>query len=72
MTNDHMTSDYPYFYAWKNNPKRETLYQRPCRIVARGALNSIMIEFENGEREVVSRNAARKMPVARHERKLRR
>ncbi len=52
--------DYPYYYAWKNNSKRETLYQRPCRIVARGALNSILIEFENGQREVVSRNAVRK------------
>ncbi len=55
-----MTPDYPYYYAWKNNSKRATLYQRSCRIVARGALNSVLIEFENGQREVVSRNAVRR------------
>jgi hypothetical protein len=50
---------YPYRYAWKNNSKRVTLYGRPCRIVARGAMNSIMIAFEDGQTEIVSRNAVR-------------
>jgi len=27
---------FEYFYAWRNNEKRKTLYGRPCRIVARG------------------------------------
>ncbi len=53
-------SDYPYCYAWKNNEKRATLHQRACRIVRRGALNSVLVEFETGQREVVSRNALRK------------
>ncbi len=53
-------SEYPYYYAWKNNEKRAALHQRACRIVERGALNSVLIEFENGQREVVSRNALRK------------
>jgi len=52
-------SAYPYFYAWRNNEKRETLYRRPCRVVARGAMNSVAVEFENGQREIVSRNAVR-------------
>jgi hypothetical protein len=51
----------PYYYAWKNNPKRKTLYGRKCRIVARGKMNSILIEFEDGQRECVSRNAVRKI-----------
>lgn len=50
-----------HYYAWKNNEKRRTLYQRPCRILARGAFNSILIEFENGQREIVSRNAVRRL-----------
>lgn len=54
-----------HYYAWKNNPKRETLYRRECRILARGALNSILIEFADGQREIVSRNAVRRLAHAR-------
>ncbi len=53
--------DYPYYYAWGNNSKRVTLKDRPCRVVARGKMNSVLIEFENGQREVVSRYAIRKV-----------
>lgn len=48
-----------YFFAWKNNPKRQTLYKRRCRVIARGALNSVLIEFEGGQKECVSRHAVR-------------
>lgn len=50
-----------HYYAWKNNAKRVTLYLRRCRVVARGSMNSVLIEFENGQREVVSRNAIRRL-----------
>ena len=49
-----------HFYAWKNNEKRAKLFKRPCRILARGTMNSVLIEFENGERSVVSRRALRR------------
>ena len=49
-----------YKYAWGNNPKRLTLKGRKCRVVARGKMNSCMVEFEDGQREVISRNALRK------------
>ncbi|MCB0684226.1 MAG: hypothetical protein KDC32_25460 [Saprospiraceae bacterium] len=58
-----------YRYAWKNNPqmglypcpKRITLYGRTCRVLVRGKLNSALVEFiDNGQREVISRNALRK------------
>lgn len=52
---------YEYFYAWRNNQKREALYKRACRVVARGRMNSCLIEFENGQREVVSRNAVKRL-----------
>ena len=41
-------------YAWKNNEYRKALYNRECVIIARGKKNSICIEFENGQREIVS------------------
>lgn len=54
-----------HYYAWRNNSKRATLYGRHCRIVARGSLNSILVEFENGQREIVSGNSIRRID-ARH------
>jgi hypothetical protein len=52
---------YPYYFAWKNNSKRAELYLRKCRVLARGAMNSALVEFENGQREIISRNALRKV-----------
>jgi len=51
----------PYYYAWKNNTKRVTLHRRKFHIVARGAMNSALVEFENGQREIISRNAIRRV-----------
>jgi hypothetical protein len=48
------------YYAWRNNSKRATMYRRRCRIVARGAMNSVLIEFESRQHEVVSRYSVRK------------
>ena len=41
-------------------PQGSPLFGRRCRIVARGSLNSRLIEFEDGERHVVSGNALRR------------
>ncbi len=49
-----------YYYAWKNNSKRATLYHRHCRVLARGKMNSALVEFENGQKEIISRNALRR------------
>ncbi|MCF8129072.1 MAG: hypothetical protein K9N10_11205, partial [Deltaproteobacteria bacterium] len=46
-------------YCWGNNPKRQTLKGRKCRIIASGKMNSILVEFETGQRECVSRRAVR-------------
>ena len=51
-----------HYYAWKNNEKRATLYKRHLQIIARGKMNSALVEFENGQREIISRNALRKLP----------
>ena len=50
-----------YRYVWRNNAKRATLHGRLCRVVCRGRMNSALVEFaDNGQREVISRNALRK------------
>lgn len=49
-----------YLYKWCNNDKRKTLYGRTCKLLVRGLANSALVEFENGQREVISRNALRK------------
>ena len=47
--------------GWQNE-KRRTLRGRACRIVARSRrMASILIEFDNGQREIVSRRAVRKV-----------
>jgi len=39
---------------------------RPCRVVARGGLNTVMVEFlDNGERLTCSRNAIRRKKGAK-------
>lgn len=52
MTFDH-------YFAWKNNPWREARYRKPCRVLAAGRMNSILVIFESGEKAVTSRNAVR-------------
>lgn len=52
--------EFPYRFAWGNNEKRARLKGRRCRVIARGAMNSVDVEFEDGQREIVSRNALRR------------
>jgi hypothetical protein len=51
---------YPYRYAWKNNSKRASMYGKRFRVIRRYAMNSAFVEFEDGKREVISRNAIRR------------
>lgn len=49
---------YRYVYRWRKY--RPELHGRRCAVIARGPLNSALVEFEGGERHIVSRNALRK------------
>jgi len=49
-----------YVYRLGNNPKRIELKGRRCRVVCHLAKNSALVEFETGQREVVSRNALKR------------
>ncbi|KKN74463.1 hypothetical protein LCGC14_0390830 [marine sediment metagenome] len=51
-----------YIYCWGNNEKREAMKGRTCRVLSRGKKNSCAVEFiDNGQTEIVSRNALRKV-----------
>jgi predicted DNA-binding transcriptional regulator AlpA len=49
-----------YVYAWGNNKKRATLKGRECEVVARGAMDSVLVRFlDTGQCDVVSRRGLR-------------
>ena len=53
-----------YVYSWGprgNMPGAMSRKGQPCRLIARGSMNSALIEFQDGFRAVVSRNALRKV-----------
>ena len=50
-----------YVFGWGNNPRRATMKGRKCRILQRMTQNSAAVEFvDNGQIEVISRNALRR------------
>ena len=47
-----------YRYSFKNCEERQKLFGRVCSVIARLAMNSCIIKFQdNGQIECVSRNA---------------
>ena len=54
-----------YVYRWGNNARRAELWGRRCRIIARGRMNTVLVEFlDNGERVTTSSRAlTRKKPA---------
>ena len=49
-----------FVYSWGNNPKRKLLKGKTCKVIARGKMNSALVEFNNKQREIISRNAVRR------------
>jgi hypothetical protein len=47
-----------HFYNFRRCPE---LFRRRLRILARGTMNSALVEFEDGARHVISRNALRRI-----------
>ena len=58
-----MNNIYNYKYNWKNNEKCKTLFNRLCRIVTKGNKNTVLIEFNNLDREITSKYAIRRMKM---------
>jgi len=51
-----------YVYGWGNNPRRRALQGRRCRILARGRMSTVLVEFlDNGERVTTSLRALRRL-----------
>jgi hypothetical protein len=47
-------------HYWRVRTRLADRFGQPCRVIARGALNSILVEFEDGYRVVTSRNYVRR------------
>jgi hypothetical protein len=54
-----MATLFPYIFRW-NRPALAGRKGTRCRVLVRGKMNSCSIEFADGFRAVVSRNALRK------------
>lgn len=48
---------YDHIYRWGNNPVRKSLKGKPCAVIARGRMRSVLIETEDGRRYVTSARA---------------
>lgn len=60
-----MLSDRRFGYRWAWCQSAHRVFDRcrkgePCAVVARGAMNSALVEFEDGYRAVTSRNGLRR------------
>jgi len=57
---------YPYIFVWSDKgckwmgQRRAGMQFQRCRVLARGKMNSAMVEFENGQMDIISRNALRR------------
>ena len=54
-------ASYPYTWHWRT--KHGERHRQPCRVWARGSMNSIGVEFADGFRTVTARFAVRKGPL---------
>jgi hypothetical protein len=52
-----------YRYSWRNNEKRKKLYGRKCRIIIGAQRRKVLVEFEDGQREIVDARALRRLPM---------
>ena len=49
-------------YRWKNSERRQELYGKRCRVLAKGStMRSVLVEFEDGERVICSARALRRV-----------
>jgi len=55
--------DQMYTYRWKNNPRRAELFGRQCKILTRGGMGTVLVEFENGERVTTAGRALKRIEV---------
>lgn len=49
-------------HVWYWRKRLPARHGQPCRVLARGRLNSILVEFADGMQVVTSRYAVRRLP----------
>jgi hypothetical protein len=49
-------------HYWRVKTKHPDRFKKPCRVLARGKKNSILVEFEDGFQTLTSRHYVRKIP----------
>lgn len=47
-------------HYWRVRAKLPERFGQSCRVLARGRMNSILVEFQDGKRVVTSRNFVRR------------
>ena len=52
-------SEYPYY--WRVHTRLPERFGQPCRVIARGRMNSALVEFMDGYKVITSRNYMRKI-----------
>ena len=57
-----MTDQLRFDRYWRIRTRLAERHGQRLRIIARGTKNSALVEFEDGVRHIVSRNAYRKLP----------
>ena len=57
---DIMKTVWTHIFRWGNNPKRKRLQGRKCRVISKGTMKSCLVEFDGGQREIVSVRSLRK------------
>jgi hypothetical protein len=65
-----MTLDHVWFWRPRGDaladaaglPRMEDRKGQPCRVVARGRMNSVLVELADGFRVITSRHAVRRAP----------
>ena len=48
-------------HYWRVRTKLPERFGQPCRVLARGKMNSCLVEFSDGYRVITSRNFVRKL-----------
>lgn len=64
---DLQSSPIPFDHTWFWKSRLPERRGQSCRVLARGRMNSILIEFEDGYKVVTSRYAVRKSKEAQNE-----
>ncbi|MBU6167319.1 MAG: hypothetical protein KGQ52_14495 [Alphaproteobacteria bacterium] len=49
-------------HFWRVRATLAERFGQPCRVISRGRMNSVLVEFDDGTRHIVNRHAIRRLP----------